>query len=1139
MLNDHEISVKANRVLNILFLALVLIFIRVWYLSVSQHDHYLQLSRKPQVRTVIEQVERATIRDRFNIPLAMNKIQYNAGILYGQIKQIPSVTWKKDPSGKKIKTQPRSEHITLLSKKLGDILDMNPAVIEDLIHCRASLFPQTPFVIKENITEKQYYLLRMLEKDFLGIHTQKSSKRVYPQGKLGCDVLGYMGAIHQKQYQKIATETKELQNYLAMREAGEFPFLPVGFSTPMEVKERLIELQEKAYTINDLVGKAGVESVFDEELRGFYGKKQYEVDVKGNFLRELPGSRKMIAGQRILLSISSELQEYAEKLLSQYDAPLKKGEESRFPWIKGGAIVAMLPQTGEIVTLASYPRFDPNDFAPSQDFEKKRQKEHNILQWIESEAYIAEVWDGKRPLSKEYYNYSKNTFEEVTESLSWDYYLQTILAPSTSIKKLVQSVSDINTIFFIQQEMQSLLTLSGQDSMSALVDTLFPNDPQSSNKTSAEQKQEIAEHLDKNIEYVHERRKYINGLFSHVAHNDDKILFLDLCKLVVAKDRFSVQLLEKIGKESISEYRGICRLIHPLEQALYQKAQAVFHETDFKVWREASFKDYLKEKRIEEKKNKKYPKPYLDYAEAMERKMFKEFWLKNRLDLLLQLLGKADVSSDEIKSLQTYGDALTPLQIEFSSSLQTLKKHMASLDSALTKEYLATMRPFKELNDPLYGKYKALPKRNGMQLEKDLAAAFYPKNGLGYGKSQAFRQSTPLGSVYKLVVAYQALVERYESMKELNESISLTSLNPLIITDQMQGSYHKTSGRQIMGYSEKGEAIPRMYKGGMLPRVQHNIGRIDLKGALEQSSNIYFSLLAGEHIQDPQNLIKASKEFGFGEKTGIELPGEIRGILPDDLSYNRTGLYAFAIGQHSLVVTPLQSAVMMGSLANNGSVLTPKIVQVMAGKEPQRELDRLFATKHYPFQNSLSLVGIDFPLFTEALQGHQKSSISYTTPDVKRSIFLPEEVRHMLFEGMELVINGPRGTARPGTFARGSIPQEFISNYTHLQHQLIAKTGTAQILHKQTLDSETSAEMMTHVGFAGISYPEARNWENPELVVIVYLRFAKSGREGAPLAAQIVKKWREICSKHGQASYVLPPKSIISKIVKSDQQAAQ
>jgi hypothetical protein len=32
---------------------------------------------------------------------------------------------------------------------------MNPAVIEDLIHCRASLFPQTPFVIKENITEKQ------------------------------------------------------------------------------------------------------------------------------------------------------------------------------------------------------------------------------------------------------------------------------------------------------------------------------------------------------------------------------------------------------------------------------------------------------------------------------------------------------------------------------------------------------------------------------------------------------------------------------------------------------------------------------------------------------------------------------------------------------------------------------------------------------------------------------------------------------------------------------------------------------------------------------------------------------------------------------------------------------------------------
>lgn len=60
-----------------------------------QHDERLEQARKPQVRVVIEPAKRGTIRDRFNIPLAINKIQYNASILYSQIREIPSVVWEK------------------------------------------------------------------------------------------------------------------------------------------------------------------------------------------------------------------------------------------------------------------------------------------------------------------------------------------------------------------------------------------------------------------------------------------------------------------------------------------------------------------------------------------------------------------------------------------------------------------------------------------------------------------------------------------------------------------------------------------------------------------------------------------------------------------------------------------------------------------------------------------------------------------------------------------------------------------------------------------------------------------------------------------------------------------------------------
>ena len=102
--------------------------------------------------------------------------------------------------------------------------------------------------------------------------------------------------------------------------------------------------------------------------------------------------------------------------------------------------------------------------------------------------------------------------------------------------------------------------------------------------------------------------------------------------------------------------------------------------------------------------------------------------------------------------------------------------------------------------------------------------------------------------------------------------------------------------------------------------------------AIETSSNPYFSLLAAEYLKDPEDLIRAAKEFGYGEKTKITLPGEIAGNVPQDVVTNRTGLYATAIGQHTLVTTPLQTALMLGAIANGGKLLEPKIVSLVAGK---------------------------------------------------------------------------------------------------------------------------------------------------------------------------------------------------------------
>ncbi len=1051
------ISVRATRVLNIILLALILIFIRVWYLSVIQHEEKLIEAHKPQRRVVIEPVERATIRDRFGLPLAVNKIQYNAAVCYAHIREIPSISWQKNGQGKGVRVQARAEYIQKLATRLAKELNMDPVEIEDTIHGKASLFPHTPFVVKEDITEEQYYRLKMLEKDWLGLAMQRGARRCYPQGKVGCDVVGYLGAISQKKYLDIADEIRDLQEYILQREQGENPFLPKGFSSPLEVRMRLSELQEKSYTINDLIGKAGVEMQYEELLRGVQGRKTYEVDVKGNFLRELPGSKKALGGRQVILSISSELQAHVEQLLAAEEGP--QGEESKLDelWMRGGAVVAMIPQTGEVVALASYPRFDPNDFIPIRDPEAKKEKAAAVQKWLEQIFYIGEIWDGKRWLEREYFSSLTGTYEEQKLPLTWDRYLETILLEG-----------EIRTI------MNTLATIG------SAIDV---------------QKQGIHHHQLRSINL-----------------DNDKLLLVDLCRLAASKESFSPELLQATSKQTLADYHLLRQEVMRLQTALKNEIQEIYHDLDFTNWRKSHFKEFLKIKRKEEREQKKYARPYTEYLDQVEKKLFQAFWEAYRyLFLYISISRQAPIQIEQYPHLQPY---FALLKSQKQTSSEALKKTISILGRDLGLAYLQSMRSFDELNRPLLGDYKRLRTANGMQMEKHLAAAFYPVTGYGFGRSQAYREGSALGSTFKLVTAYQALLEQYQKNPH--------NLNPLTLIDDLKGDHRSNSANQVLGYTLDGHPILRAYKGGWMPRSSHShIGKVDFLSALEQSSNIYFSILAAEHLEDPMNLAKAARLLGFGEKTGIDLPGEVKGHLPEDLRENRTGLYSLAIGHHTLFVTPLQTAVMASAIANRGKVIQPKIVHALLGNNLLAEDDALFSAPHFPFQNTLSLVGVEFPLFTSMQGNALENTLIETDVHVKRLVPFPLEVHQTLKEGMRRVVQGPQGTARPATM-------RFMSgykDYLDMHRSIIGKTGTPQARYKQSLDTETESVMRRHVWFAAISYPDGDLEKEPELVVVAYLRYGGAGREAGPIIAQTIRKWRELCKKTDLKNRYTPPPS--------------
>ena len=105
---------------------------------------------------------------------------------------------------------------------------------------------------------------------------------------------------------------------------------------------------------------------------------------------------------------------------------------------------------------------------------------------------------------------------------------------------------------------------------------------------------------------------------------------------------------------------------------------------------------------------------------------------------------------------------------------------------------------------------------------------------------------------------------------------------------------------------------------------------LSVKDILVKSSNIGAAKLAlsvGE-----QKFYEYIRRFGFGERTGIELPGEISGLIRPPQSWSKISITRLPMG-HEIGVTPLQMTVAMAAIANGGKLITPRIVKSIATDE--------------------------------------------------------------------------------------------------------------------------------------------------------------------------------------------------------------
>ena len=113
--------------------------------------------------------------------------------------------------------------------------------------------------------------------------------------------------------------------------------------------------------MNDIIGKTGIEYVFEEYLRGKNGTKQIDMAVDGTITAEYI-SEEAVAGADVVLTIDSNLQKITEDALAANIQKIASGGFGKAYDAKAGSCVVMNVNTGEVLAMANYPNYTPSEF---------------------------------------------------------------------------------------------------------------------------------------------------------------------------------------------------------------------------------------------------------------------------------------------------------------------------------------------------------------------------------------------------------------------------------------------------------------------------------------------------------------------------------------------------------------------------------------------------------------------------------------------------------------------------------------------------------------------------------------------------------------------------------------------------------
>jgi penicillin-binding protein 2 len=273
------------------------LFARLWFLQVASGNNSTAAAASNRVRVVYEPALRGRILDRNGKPIVDNT-------------PVDVVTFERH---KPMSPTTRNRVLGRLAEQLGVSVEEVNRRIND-----KNSWPFAPARVAVGVPPEVRTYIEERKTDFPGVNVVRTAVRAYPDGPVAANLLGYVAEVNADELKAHATE---------------------------------------GYREGDLIGKDGVEKMFEGVLRGTPRKLKVEVDSRGRMQHTFE-ERKPVAGNDVQLTIDIDIQRMAEQSLAQG----MDGARSAQYRAGAGAVVVLDPNDGSVVAMASSPTYDPSTF---------------------------------------------------------------------------------------------------------------------------------------------------------------------------------------------------------------------------------------------------------------------------------------------------------------------------------------------------------------------------------------------------------------------------------------------------------------------------------------------------------------------------------------------------------------------------------------------------------------------------------------------------------------------------------------------------------------------------------------------------------------------------------------------------------